>query len=93
MKATVETVVQHEDGSGTLCLSAGADPRRLEYATAPYEVTALNGLPIAIQSGGGWVWLGLHVIADRTGPASIVFVARRQFLEAVRNYHARTRHA
>lgn len=92
--AHVAYVEVKEDGSGTLHLcdrvpegSRGQD--RLHFATAPYEVTALNGL--SIWGGSGQVMLGEQKIAARDGYTRITFVDDDAFKRAVCAYHQRRR--
>lgn len=94
--ASVAYVELNEDGSGTLHLvDRGGNDRhiagqpRLHFATAPYEVTALNGLDV--WGGASEVRLGDKRIAVREGYTRIVFVQRHEFLDAVRIYHERQR--
>lgn len=96
--ANVAYVELHEDGSGALhlCDRVGfgrPDGNRgqptLHFATAPYEVTALNGLPI--WGGAGQIMLGEREIAKRDGYTRISFIEREPFLAAVAQYHRRER--
>lgn len=90
--ASVAYVECKEDGSGTLHLVSrdGSDRNiagqpRLYFASAPYEVTALNGLNV--WGGGTQLMLGEHQIARRDGYTRIVFVDDAAFREAVAAYH------
>lgn len=92
--ANVAYVECHEDGSGTLHLcdripEGSRGQSRLHFETAPYEVTALNGL--SIWGGASQIMLGDKQIATREGYTKISFTERDAFLEAVRLYHARER--
>lgn len=99
--ATVAYVETREDGSGTLHLigrvshtsrpDGTAGQRHLHFATAPYEVTALNGLNI--WGGSGFLMLGDTEIATREGYARISFIEREPFNAAVEEYHRRHRKA
>lgn len=91
--ALVAYVELKEDGSGTLHLcdrvpEGSRGQSRLHFATAPYEVTALNGLPIW---GGDRIMLGEHEIAKRDGYTQISFTEREPFLAAVAEHHRRER--
>ena len=93
--ANVSYVDLHEDGSGILHLcdrvpEGSRGQSRLHFATAPYEVTALNGLPIW-AGGSGPVMLGDREIARREGYTRISFTERERFLAAVAEYHRRQR--
>jgi hypothetical protein len=97
--ANVAYVELHEDGSGVLHLcdrqSFGKRPDgiagqpRLRFETAPYEVTALNGLQI--WGGSSSIMLGEREIARRQGYTRISFIEREPFLAAVAEYHKRKR--
>lgn len=90
--ASVAYVECKEDGSGTLHLVSrnGSDRNiagqpRLHFSSAPYEVTALNGLNV--WGGATQLYLGDHQIARRDGYTRIVFVADEAFRDAVAAYH------
>lgn len=92
--ANVAYVELKEDGSGTLHLcdrvpEGSRGQSRLHFETAPYEVTALNGL--SIWGGSTQLMLGDHKIATRDGYTRISFIEREPFLAAVAEYHARER--
>jgi hypothetical protein len=92
--ANVAYVETKEDGSGALHLcdripNGSRGQSRLYFDTAPYEVTALNGL--SIWGGAGEVMLGDLEIAKRDGYTHISFNEREHFLAAVAAYHARHR--
>ena len=96
--ASVAYVEIAEDGSGALhlCDRVGfgrpdgiAGQRTLRFATAPYEVTALNGLNI--WGGSGEIMLGDSKIATRKGYTRISFIEREPFLAAVAAYHKKRR--
>jgi hypothetical protein len=92
--ALVAYVELKEDGSGTLHLcdrvpEGSRGQSRLHFDTAPYEVTALNGLPI--WGGAGQILLGEREIAKRDGYTQISFTEREQFLAAVAEHHRRER--
>lgn len=92
--ANVAYVELKEDGSGTLHLcdripEGSRGQSRLHFDTAPYEVTALNGLPI--WGGSGQVMLGEREIAKREGYTRISFSERELFLAAVAEWHRRQR--
>jgi hypothetical protein len=91
--ANVAYVELNEDGPGTLHLCDRADgsrgQSRLHFATAPHEVTALNGLHI--WGGSSSIILGEREIARRDGYTRISFTERESFLAAVRAYHAERR--
>jgi hypothetical protein len=92
--ANVAYVHLNEDGSGTLHLcdrvpEGSRGQSRLHFTTAPYEVTALNGLPI--WGGAQQVMLGDRQIATREGYTRISFTERESFLAAVTEYHRRRR--
>jgi hypothetical protein len=92
--ANVAYVELNEDGGGTLHLcdrvpNGSRGQSRLSFDTAPYEVTALNGLPI--WGGAGQIMLGSHEIAKREGYTRISFSERETFLAAVAAYHRRER--
>ena len=92
--ANVAYVELKEDGSGTMHLcdripNGSRGQSRLHFHTAPYEVTALNGL--AIWGGDSSILLGDDKIADRIGYTRISFIEREPFLDAVRKYHQRRR--
>lgn len=92
--ARVEYVSLNEDGSGSLHLvnrtptSLRGQPQ-LHFASAPYEVTALNGLPI--WGGDSFIMLGEIEIAKREGYTRISFSERDVFLAAVAEWHRRQR--
>lgn len=88
--ANVAFVECKEDGSGTVHLcdrvpNGSRGQSRLYFETAPYEVTALNGL--SIWGGDSQIMLGDKEIAKRLGYTRISFSERESFLEAVRLYH------
>lgn len=88
--AHVAYVELNEDGSGTLHLcdripNGSRGQSRLHFDTAPYEVTALNGLPI--WGGASQIMLGDREIATREGYTRISVSDRDQFLAAVTAYH------
>ncbi len=90
--ANVAYVELKEDGSGTLHLcdrvpNGSRGQSRLYFSTAPYEVTALNGLEI--WGGDSDIMLGEQEIAKRDGYTRISFTEREQFLAAVSAYHAK----
>jgi hypothetical protein len=92
--ANVAYVELHEDGSGVLHLcdrvpEGSRGQSRLHFATAPHEVTALNGL--SIWGGAGQIMLGEREIAKREGYTRISFIERETFLAAVAEYHRRQR--
>ena len=92
--ANVAYVECREDGSGTLHLcdripNGSRGQSRLSFETAPYEVTALNGLQI--WGGGSFIMLGDKQIATREGYTRISFTERESFLAAVAEYHQRRR--
>lgn len=92
--ANVAYVELKEDGSGTLHLcdrvpNGSRGQSRLHFDTAPYEVTALNGLPI--WGGSSQIMLGDIEIAKRDGYTRISFSEREQFLAAVAEHHRRER--
>ena len=97
--ANVAYVELKEDGSGVLHLydrvaSHGqidgiCGQNRLHFETAPYEVTALNGL--AIWGGSDFLMLGEKKIATRQGYTRISFIEREPFLAAIAEYHERQR--
>ncbi len=92
--ANVAYVELREDGSGTLHLcdrvpEGSRGQSRLHFDTAPYEVTALNGL--SIWGGAGQIMLGDREIAKREGYTRISFSERDAFLAAVAEYHQRKR--
>jgi hypothetical protein len=94
--AYVAYVETKEDGSGTLHVcdripNGSRGQSRLHFDTAPYEVTALNGLPI--WGGASQIMLGDIEIAKREGYTRISFSEREQFLAAVAAHHARARAA
>jgi hypothetical protein len=93
--AQVAYVELKEDGSGTLHLcdripNGSRGQSRLHFDTAPYEVTALNGLPV--WGGSEQLMLGETEIAKRIGYTKISFNERGWFLFAVAEYHARQAH-
>jgi hypothetical protein len=93
--ANVAYVSVNENGSGTLHLcdripEGSRGQSRLHFDTAPYEVTALNGLPVW-AGGSGPVMLGDKPIGHRVGYTGISFTERAVFLAAVAEYHARQR--
>ncbi len=88
--ANVAYVECREDGSGTLHLcdripNGSRGQSRLHFDTAPYEVTALNGL--SIWGGDNQIILGSKFIASREGYTHISFIEREPFLAAVAEYH------
>jgi hypothetical protein len=88
--AHVAYVELKEDGSGTLHLcdripNGSRGQSRLHFDTAPYEVTALNGLPI--WGGASGIMLGETEIAKRVGYTRISFNERETFLAAVAAHH------
>jgi hypothetical protein len=92
--ANVAYVELKEDGSGTLHLcdrvpEGSRGQSRLHFDSAPYEVTALNGLPI--WGGAGQIMLCDTEIAKREGYTRISFNEREVFLSAVAEYHRRRR--
>ncbi len=92
--ANVAYVECHEGGSGTLHLcdripEGSRGQSRLHFATAPYEVTALNGLHI--WGSSSTIMLGEREIAKREGYTRISFSERDAFLAAVQEYHQRHR--
>jgi hypothetical protein len=92
--ANVAYVELKEDGSGVLHLcdrvpEGSRGQSRLSFASAPYEVTALNGL--SIWGGASQIMLGDHEIAKREGYTRISFSEREVFLAAVAAYHATRR--
>ena len=92
--ANVAFVECREDGSGTLHLcdrvpEGSRGQSRLHFESAPYEVTALNGLEV--WGGGSQLMLGDRPIATRHGYTRISFIEREPFLEAVAAYHQRRR--
>jgi hypothetical protein len=92
--ANVAYVSLNEDGSGTLHLcdrvpEGSRGQSRLHFDTAPYEVTALNGLPA--WGGDSQILLGEIKIADRIGYTRISFTERERFLEAVAEHHRKAR--
>lgn len=94
--ANVAYVQLAEDGSGTLHLcdrvpEGSRGQSRLYFNDAPYEVTALNGLPI--WGGASEIMLGDHRIAARLGYTRISFIERERFLEAVAAHHVKQREA
>ena len=81
-----------ENGSGTLHLcdrvpNGSRGQSRLHFETAPYEVTALNGL--SIWGGSEQIMLGEREIARRNGYTQISFSEREPFLAAIAEYHQR----
>lgn len=100
--ANVAYVEVEEDGSGALHLCDRQSPdfsrkpgiagqSRLHFQSAPYEVTALNGLPI--WGSSGQILLGERKIADRLTYTRIAFVSDDAFKAAVACYHQRQRSA
>lgn len=96
INASVAYVHLNEDGSGSLvlCDRDGSDRNiagqpRLHFQSAPYEVTALNGLPI--WGGSSEIMLGDKKIASRVLYTRIVFEGRSEFLTAVAAYHSKHR--
>lgn len=92
--ANVAYVECKQDGSGTLHLcdripNGSRGQSRLHFSTAPYEVTALNGLEI--WGGTSQIMLGECEIAKRDGYTRISFVEREPFLLAVATYHQKRR--
>jgi len=93
--ANVAYVSVNENGTGTLHLcdripNGSRGQSRLHFDTAPYEVTALNGLSIW-AGGSGPVMLGDKEIGRRDGYTRISFTEREPFLAAVAEYHAKRR--
>lgn len=93
--AHVAYVELKEDGSGTLHLcdrvpNGSRGQSRLRFDTAPYEVTALNGLPV--WGGAGQLMLGEIEIAKRIGYTKISFNEREVFLFAVAEHHKQQAH-
>lgn len=94
--ANVAFVELNENGSGTLHLcdrvpEGSRGQSRLHFSTAPYEVTALNGL--SIWGGDSSIMLGNKEIAERRGYTQISFIEREPFLAAVAEYHQSRRSA
>ena len=92
--ANVAYVHVNEDGSGTLHLcdripNGSRGQSRLHFDTAPYEVTALNGLSIWGSASG--IMLCDTEIAKREGYTRITFNERDVFLAAVAEWHRRER--
>lgn len=92
--AHVAYVECREDGSGTLHLcdrvaNGLRGQSRLYFASAPYEVTALHGLPI--WGGAGQIMLGEREIAKRDSYTRISFSERESFLAAVAEYYRKER--
>lgn len=92
--ANVAYVELQQDGSGTLHLcdripNGSRGQSRLHFDAAPYEVTALNGLPI--WGGDSGIMLCETEIAKREGYTKISFTERDVFLAAVAEYHRRQR--
>lgn len=92
--ANVAYVELKEDGSGTLHLcdripNGSRGQSRLYFDTAPYEVTALNGL--SIWGSDNSIMLCETEIAKRHGYTRISFTERDQFLAAVAEWHRRQR--
>lgn len=92
--ANVAYVELKEDGSGTLHLcdrvpEGSRGQSRLHFDTAPYEVTALNGL--SIWGGPTQIMLCDTEIAKREGYTRISFNERETFLAAVAQWHRRER--
>ena len=92
--ANVAFVEVAEDGSGALHLcdrvpEGSRGQSRLRFASAPYEVTALNGLPV--WGGAGQIMLGEIEIARREGYTRIVFHDQDVLRTAVAAYHAKRR--
>jgi hypothetical protein len=90
--ANVAYVECKEDGSGTLHLcdrvpNGSRGQSRLHFDSAPYEVTALNGL--SVWGGASEIMLGDREIAKREGYTRISFIEREPFLAAIADYHAR----
>ena len=94
--AHVAYVELKEDGSGTLHLcdrvpNGSRGQSRLYFDTAPYEVTALNGL--SIWGGAMQIMLCETEIAKRVGYTKISFNEREVFLAAVAEWHRRQRNS
>ena len=94
--ANVAYVELKQDGSGVLHLcdripNGSRGQSRLHFDTAPYEVTALNGL--SIWGGDSSIMLCETEIAKREGYTRISFNEREQFLSAVAEWHRRQRDA
>ena len=92
--AHVAYVELKEDGSGTLHLcdripEGSRGQSRLYFDTAPYEVSALNGLPI--WGGANQIMLCETEIAKRDGYTKISFNEREVVLGAVAEYYRRQR--
>ena len=92
--AHVAYVELKEDGSGVLHLcdrvpNGSRGQSRLSFETAPYEVTALNGL--SIWGGDSSIMLCDTEIAKRVGYTRISFTEREVFLAAVAEWHRRQR--
>jgi hypothetical protein len=97
--ARVQTVIHNEDGSGELRLidrPAGPDgvpgiagQSCLTFASAPHEVTALNGCDV--WGGDSSLILGEIGIARREGYTRIVFRDDETFKRAVTEYHKNRR--
>lgn len=92
--AHVAFVEVKDNGAGVLHLcdripNGSRGQSRLYFESAPYEVTALNGL--SIWGGAGDIMLGDLEIAKREGYTRIAFVERPTFLDAVRVYHEKHR--
>jgi len=92
--AHVAYVELNEDGSGFLHLcdripTGSRGQSRLRFSTAPYEVTALNGL--SIWGGDRQIMLGNCAIAMRDSYTRISFIEREPFLAAVATYHRQRR--
>ena len=92
--ALVAYVELKEDGSGVLHLcdrvpNGSRGQSRLHFASAPYEVTALNGVPL--WGGDSQIMLGDIEIAKREGYTGISFNERDVFREAIIEYHRKRR--
>ncbi len=98
--ARVQTVIHNEDGSGELKLidrparRQGDTPgiagqKRLSYDSAPYEVTALNGLDI--WGNDSRIMLGDKEIAVREGYTRIRFLDSETFKAARYEYNLKNK--
>lgn len=92
--ANIAYVELREDGSGTLHLcdripDGSRGQSRLHFTSAPYEVTAVNGLPV--WGGASSLMLGDIEIAKRDSYTRITFTGRERLLEAVKAHHQRER--
>lgn len=91
-KISVRTVYRHiHAGKFGTAPEGSRGQSRLSFDTAPYEVTALNGLEI--WGGVSQIMLGDRQIAARDGYTRISFIEREPFLDAVAEYHRRRRQA